>query len=282
MPDAPAQAPVRAATKPRSAGLWIGACYNPHLGKEILASAELFDHLVIVDAPRQNDPHFPALRERVALPVHDEHGQLADPWGERPTSALRLLAEVCHAPWVAERVQCMRTVDGKYGLDCVFPPLYTEEMRDRFASHAVALGSAIGRPLLLENVPSAFTLPKSTLSEGHFMAGLCEATRAALMLNLPHIWVSAELKEEDPYGVLHEYPLERVSVIATGGVMDDAELGGPWMAPVPPSDEMMEFTQYAVDCCRSVRAVTLDARGPSLEARLLVGAVTQLRERLSR
>ena len=77
MPDAPAQAPVRAATKPRSAGLWIGACYNPHLGKEILASAELFDHLVIVDAPRQNDPHFPALRERVALPVHETNDRRA-------------------------------------------------------------------------------------------------------------------------------------------------------------------------------------------------------------
>ena len=281
MPDsAPAAAPRPA--KPRSAGLWIGACYSPHLGKEILSAAELFDHLIIVDAPRQNDPYFPALREKVALPVHDEHGQLADPLTERATSVLKQLADVCNAPWVAERVQCMRTLDGKYGLDCVFPPLYTEEMRDRFASHIVALGSAIGRPLLLENVPSAFTLPKSALSEGHFMARLCEATRASVMLNLSHIWVSAELKGEDPYGVLHEYPLERVSVIATGGVLDDAELGGPWMAPTPPSDEMMEFTQYAVDCCRSVRAVTLDARGHSLEARLLVGAVTQLRERLSR
>jgi len=282
MPDTPAAAPAPPPSKPRSAGLWIGACYSPHLGKEILAAAELFDHLVIIDAPRQNDPYFPALREHVALPVHDEHGQLADPFSDRATTLLRQLAEVCNAPWVAERVQCLRTVDGKYSLDCVFPPLYTEEMRERYAANAVALGSAIGRPLLLENVPSAFTLPKSTLTEGRFMTRLCEATRAGVVLNLPHVWVSAELKGEDPYGVLHEYPLDRVSVISTGGVADDAELGGPWMAPVPPSDEMMEFTQYAVDCCRGVRAVTLDARGPSLEARLLVGAVTQLRERLSR
>ena len=48
------------------------------------------------------------------------------------------------------------------------------------------------------------------------------------------------------------------------------------MAPVAPSDDLMEFTQYAVDCCRGVRAVTFDARGPSVTARLLVGAVTQL------
>ena len=45
---------------------------------------------------------------------------------------------------------------------------------------------------------------------------------------------------------------------------------------------MMEFTQYAVDCCRGVRAVTFDAAGPSLDARLLIGAVSQLRERLAR
>jgi hypothetical protein len=45
---------------------------------------------------------------------------------------------------------------------------------------------------------------------------------------------------------------------------------------------MMEFTQYAVDCCRGVRAVTYDAASPALEARLVIGAVTQLRERLAR
>lgn len=281
MPDsAPATAPPP--SRPRSAGLWIGACYNPHLGKETLAAAELFDHLVIIDAPRQNDPYFPALRERLALPVHDEHGQLADPLSERATLVLRQLAQVCNAPWIAERVQCIHTIDGKYALDCPFPPLYSEEMRERFSTNAIKLGATIGRALLFENVPSSFVLPKSTLSEGKFMTRLCEATRAGVMLNLAHIWVSAELKEQDPYGVLHEYPLDRVSVIATGGVADNVELGGPWMAAVPPSDEMMEFTQYAVDCCRGVRAVTLDARGPSLEARLLVGAVTQLRERLSR
>ena len=282
MPDASAVASTTPTAKPRSAGLWIGACYAPHLGKDILAAAELFDHLAIIEPPRQNDPYFPVLRERVALPVHDEQGQLADPLDERATAALRQLAAICGAPWVVERVQCMRTTDGKYALDCVFPPLYTDAMRERFAANAAALGAALERPLLLENVPSAFTLPKSTISEGRFITRLCEATRASVHLNIAHLWVSAELRNLDPYGLLHEYPLDRVSVIATGGVADEPELGGPWMAPVAPSDELMEFTQYAVDCCRGVRAVTFDARGPSREARLIIGAVTQLRERLSR
>jgi len=281
MPDA-APAAASAPRKPRPAGLWIGACYTPHLGKELLASAELFDYLVITDAPRQTDPHFPALRERIPLPVHDEHGQLADPFDDRATEVLRQLAAICNAPWVVERVQCMRTLDGKYSLDCVFPPLYTEELRERFTANAIALGGALGRPLLLENVPAAFTLPKSSMSEGRFMTRLCETTRGSVALHLPHLWVSAELRGTDPYGLLHEYPLDRVTVIGTGGVATEPELGGPWMAPVAPSDDLMEFTQYAVDCCRGVRAVTFDARGPTLEARLLIGAVNQLRERLSR
>jgi hypothetical protein len=281
-PAAPTASSAPAAPKPRAAGLWIGACYAPHLGKEILDSAELFDHLVITDPPRQSDAVFPALRERIPLPLDDEHGQLSDPFDERATAMLRQLAAICNAPWVAERVQCMRTMDGMYSLDCVFPPLYTEEMRERFTANAIALGGALARPLLFENVPSPFTLPRSTMSEGRFMTRLCETTRGSVALHLPHLWVSAELRKLDPYGLLHEYPLERVSMICTGGVTDAPELGGPWMAPVAPSDELMEFTQYAVDCCRGVRAVTFDARGPSLEARLLIGAVTQLRERLSR
>jgi hypothetical protein len=268
--------------KPRSAGLWIGACYNPHIGRELLSAAELFDHLVITEPPRQSDPHFPALRERLALPVHDLHGQLADAFDERATEVLKQLAAICNAPWVTQRVQCMRTIDGKYDLDSVFPPLYTDEMRERFAANTLTLAAALGRPLLIENVPSAFTLPGSTVSEGRFVTRLLETSRGALLLNLSHLWVSAELRNTDPYGLLHEYPLERVSVIHTGGMSDDADLEGPWMAPAAPSEEMMEFTQYAVDCCRGVRAVTFDASSPALEARLVIGAVTQLRERLAR
>jgi len=280
-PPAPAGELPRPA-KPRSAGLWIGACYNPHIGRELLAAAELFDHLVITEPPRQSDPHFPALRERLALPVHDVHGQLADPFDERATEVLKQLAAICNAPWVTERVQCMRTLDGKYDLDSVFPPLYTDELRERFAANILALAGALGRPLLIENVPSAFTLPGSAVSEGRFVTRLLETSRGALLLNLAHLWVSAELRNADPYGMLHEYPLERVSVIHTGGMQADADLEGPWMAPVAPSEEMMEFTQYAVDCCRGVRAVTFDASSPALEARLVIGAVTQLRERLAR
>jgi hypothetical protein len=292
-PNAPgAAAPAAAATaapaaspqaaRPRSGGLWIGACYSAHIGKELLAAAEVFDHLVIAEPPRQSDPFFPALRERVALPVHDEHGQLADPFDDRSTEVLKTLAALCNAPWVAERVQCLRSGDGKYNLDCVFPPLYTDEMRERFSANAQTLGAALGRPLLLENVPCAFILPVADISEGKFITKLLDSCRARLLLNLPHLWVSAELKNADPYGLLHEYPLDRVSVINTGGVAPDADLEGPWMAPVAPSDDLMEFTQYAVDCCRGVRAVTFDARGPGLTARLVIGAATQLRERLAR
>jgi Protein of unknown function (DUF692) len=282
-PAVPASAaePARAA-KSRSAALWIGACYGAHIGKETLAAAELFDHLVILDPPRKNDAYFPALRERVALPVHDELGQLADPLEPQGAEMLGALASLCDAPWVAARVQCFRSTDGRYNLDCAFPPLYTEQMRERVAQHAEALGAAIGRPLLLENVPSAFKIPTNDIGEGRFLTQLLDAGHAKLLLNLPHLWVSAELCGSDPYGLLHEYPVDRVSVISTGGVAEDPDLQGPWMAPTAPSDDLMEFTQYAVDCCRGVRAVTFDARGPSVTARLLIGAVTQLRERLGR
>ena len=283
--ESPSPAPVAEAPrapKPRSAGLWIGACYSAHLGHETLGAAELFDHLVITEPPRQSDPYFPPLRERIVMPLQDGENQLADPIDERATEALRQLAVICNAPWIAERVQCMRTLDGKYSLDAVFPPLYTEEMRERFATNALKLGAALARPLVFENVPSPFTPPGGAMSEGKFLGRLLQTSRGSLQLNLTHLWVSAELRKLDPYGLLHEYPLDRVSVITTGGIADDPDLSGPWMSAVAPSEEMMEFTQYAVDCCRGVRAVTFDATGPALDARLLVGAVSQLRERLAR
>src|SRR3989442_1424912 len=52
------------------AALMIGAFYNPHLGAE-LVRADGIDHLAMADPPAAGDPHWPAIRARYTLLLHD-------------------------------------------------------------------------------------------------------------------------------------------------------------------------------------------------------------------
>jgi len=61
------------------------------------------------------------------------------------------------------------------------------------------------------------------------------------------------------------------------GVADDADLGGPWIAPAEPSDEMLAFAAHAVSRCPRAKAVTFDAFSPSLTAEVLFQSVERIR-----
>src|SRR2546422_5655254 len=115
------------------APLMVGAFYNPHLGAE-LARAQGVDHLAMADPPAPTDPHWPAIKARYTLLLHDYLGQLSEPLDERSIARARALAELYRTPWVAEHFQCLHTEDGRYNINYVFPPLYTEEFLRRFVA----------------------------------------------------------------------------------------------------------------------------------------------------
>jgi uncharacterized protein (UPF0276 family) len=278
---APPAADTNSSRDARTDRLWIGAFYNPHIARETLEAAELFDHLAMADPPRRGDPYFDAVRDRFVLLLHDYLGQLSEPYDEHAIRHARHLAELYNSPWVAEHFQCLHTEDGRYNLNYVFPPLYTEEFLQRFITNATALKRRLDRPLVMENIPGFFQVEASTIPEPEFLRRFFEATDCGFLLDLPHVWVEAHLQRRDPYTFLHEFPLDRVVEIHTGGVSEDEDLKAPWIAPSAPSDEMLEYTAYAVECCPRVRAVTFDAFTPGLTAGTLIGAVTQIRSTLA-
>src|SRR5438094_61457 len=168
----------------------IGAFYNPHLGKE-LAQADGIDHLAMADPPATADPWWPAIRERYTLLLHDYLGQLSEPLDERSIQRARGLAELYRTPWVAEHFQCLHTEDGRYNLNYVFPPLYTEEFLDRFVRNACALKARLDQPLVMENIPGFFDVEASQMPEPMWLHRFFEATGAGFLLDLPHVWLQA-------------------------------------------------------------------------------------------
>ena len=261
------------------APLMVGAFYNPQLGAE-LARADGIDHLAMADPPAPHDPHWTAIKQRYTLLLHDYLGQLSEPLDERSIARARSLAELYHTPWVAEHFQCLHTEDGRYNINYVFPPLYTEEFLQRFVTNANALQARLDQPLVMENIPGFFDVKASQLPEPVWLRRFFEATGAGFLLDLPHVWLEAHYRAAQPAAWLAEFPLDRVVELHVAGVVEDGDLKGPWIAPAAPSDEMLDFMALAVSRCPRARAVTFDAFSPSLTPEVLLSSVERIRKAL--
>src|SRR5881398_3113593 len=258
------------------APLMVGAFYNPHLGAE-LVRADGIDHLAMADPPAPHDPNWPAIHQRYTRLLHDYLGQLSEPLDERAIARARTLAELYRTPWVAEHFQCLHTEDGRYNINYVFPPLYTEEFLQRFVTNANALQARLDQPLVMENIPGFFDVKASQLPEPVWLRRFFEATGAGFLLDLPHVWLEAHYRNMKPAAWLAEFPLEQVVELHVAGVEQDADLRGPWIAPAEPSVEMLDFMALAVSRCPRARAVTFDAFSPSLTADTLLRSVERIR-----
>ena len=259
--------------------IWVGAFYNPHLGAE-LVRAEGIDHLAMADPPAAGDPWWPKIHERYTLLLHDYLGQLSEPLDERSIQRARSLAELYRTPWVAEHFQCLHTEDGRYSINYVFPPLYTEEFLQRFVANASALQARLDQPLVMENIPGFFDVKASQMPEPAWLARFFDATGAGFLLDLPHVWLEAHYRGVAAEQWLAEFPLERVVELHVAGVEQDADLRGPWIAPTAPSDDMLAFLAHAVRRCPGAKAVTFDAFSPSLTADVLFTSVARIRDAL--
>src|SRR2546428_2106651 len=174
------------------ASLSMGAFSTPPLGAE-LVRADGIAPPAMADPPAPGDPHWPAIRARYTLLLHDYLGQLSEPLDERSIERARTLAELYRTPWVAEHFQCLHTVDGTYNLNYVFPPLYSEDFLERFVRNANALRARLDQPLVMENIPGFFDVRASQLPEPVWLRRVFPATEAGGPPDLPHGWARGQL-----------------------------------------------------------------------------------------
>src|SRR6266851_1302154 len=86
-------------------------------------------------------------------------------------------------------------------------------------------------------------------------------------------WVAEHFQclhtEDGGYNLNYVFP----PLYTVAFVEHDDDLGGPWIAPAEPSDEMLAFAAHAVRRCPRARALTFDAFSPSLTAEVLLRSV---------
>ena len=257
--------------------LSVGAFYNPHLAEPLLQAAGLVDHLSMADPPAPDDAAFPVIRERFPLLLHDYLGQLSDPLSEHALTRARQLQEMYRGPWVAEHFQCLHTQDGGRTLDYVFPPLYTEEFLRRYVANACVLRDAVNAPLVMENIPGFFALDYAQMKEVEFLRRFFDQTGCSLLLDLPHIWLAAYYSGRDAREYLADFPLHKVVELHVAGVEQDRDLEGPWIAPTPPTQGILDLALWVAERAPGLRAVTFDAFAPSLAAEVVLRSVEATR-----
>jgi len=246
--------------------LSVGTFYNPHLAQFTLDHPELIDHLAMADPPAADDEFFPRIQERYPLLLHDYLGQLSDPLSEFALQRARALQDRYRSPWVAEHFQCLHTQDRGRSLDYVFPPLYTEEFLQRFCENALVLRDAVNAPLVMENIPGFFSVKRAQMSEAAFLRRFFDQTGCGFLIDVPHIWLAAYYRGLDPQRYLDDFPLDRVVEIHVAGVEYDRDLEGPWIAPTPPTDDILRLACWVAERARKLRAVTVDVFSPTVTA----------------
>jgi len=235
----------------------------------------------MADPPQKDDPYFPQVQKRFILLLHDYIGQLADPIPPHALERAKRLATLYRSPWIAEHCQCVITQDGRYNVDYVFPPIYTREMLARYIRHATELQQGLGLPLVMEQIPRYFRMDLDEMREGEFLREFFEATGAGFLLDIAHAWLQARYQGRPVREYLLELPLDLVSELHIAGVSEYGDLEGPWIAPVEPTEELLDLAAWAFERMPQVRGVTFDAFSTILKPGTIPRTVERIRKRLN-
>ncbi|MBI4611029.1 MAG: DUF692 family protein [Candidatus Rokubacteria bacterium] len=256
----------------------VGAFYNPHLGRMTLEAQGLIEHLAMADPPAPDDPHFPAIRERFTLLLHDFLGQLSEPLGGAALDRARALLSLYRSPWAAEHLQRVHTTDGTRFVDYVFPPLYTEDLLRDYVVNARALREALGVPLAIEPIPTYLHLDLPQMGEAEFVHRFYAESGCGMLLDVAHAVLSAHYAGVPPREFVAALPLERTVELHVAGVEPDAELGGPWIGAAVPDKELLDLALFVADRAPGLKAVTFDAFASALTAETLLSGVRAIRD----
>ncbi len=257
----------------------IGAFYNAHLAAATLEACGLIEHLAMADPPRPDDPHFPAIRRRFVLLLHDFLGQLSEPLGAPALDRARRLVALYGSPWAAEHLQRVHTTDGGAFVDYVFPPLYTDDLLADYVANARALQTALALPLVLEPIPTYLPLRLPQLGEVEFVQRFYAESGCGMLLDVAHAWLSAHYAGIAPREFVAALPLGRVVEVHVAGVEPDRDLGGPWIGAAVPDGEILDLAVYVAERAPGLRAVTFDAFSSALTADTLRAGVMAIRDR---
>lgn len=213
----------------------VGIAYADYVPRLIEHYPEAVDHVEIPFEHLLRAPQALDLKAEIPIILHCASLSLAGDVPIPPQRAEDLLRWVGESgtPWVGEHLAYLRAdgshlnVAGHTGvpfgddLDIGYTvsPQYSENILERVVRQTRYWEEFLGVPLLLENGPSYFTMPGSTMSQSSFIAALCaRRPETRLLLDLAHLSVTCANMQLDPFMELEKLPLEHVVEIHISGI----------------------------------------------------------------
>ena len=139
----------------------------------------------------------------------------ADPLDVDHLARLKQLAARIEPVAISEHL-CWSHVDGRHLNDLLPLPL-TDEALALVCDRVDAVQSALGRPLLVENVCSYLRFAEDTIAEWDFVAAVADKTGCKLLFDVNNVYVNAVNHGFDPQAYLAAVPGDSVAEIHLAG-----------------------------------------------------------------
>ena len=109
------------------------------------------------------------------------------------------------------------TAHGSHHFHDLLPVPYTEEAAAHMAARIRQVQDTLGREILIENISRYTAYDHSHLSEGEFLAAVCDQADCGLLLDLNNAYVNQRNLGEDLQAFIAALPLDRVGEVHLAG-----------------------------------------------------------------
>jgi hypothetical protein len=183
-----------------------------------------------------------------------------DPLREQYLKDVRAFCDRVKSPWHSDHL-CFSTFGGLV-LHDLLPIAFKKSEVTRIAERIKRAQDAVGRPMAIENVSFYLHPGKREMTEGEFIAQLCDAADCGLMLDVNNAYVNATNFGFDIDTWMRTVPLDRVVQMHVAG--HDWYTESNW-EPTEKRENALIVDTHGNDVCDDVLALlerTLEKTGP--------------------
>ena len=137
------------------------------------------------------------LRKSCPLYVHGLGLSLGTPGSleQKTLRQFKTVSDSCDPDWVSEHIAFTRA--GGIDLGHLNPVPRTNDSLSVLTDHAIQLGEACGKPVVLENITSHLEAP-GTMTETGFLNRLCDRSGCGLLLDVTNLFINSQNHGFDP------------------------------------------------------------------------------------
>ena len=157
------------------------------------------------------------VNERYPLSFHGVNLNLAgiEPFDRDYLQRLKQSVDYLNPAMVSEHA-CFTAINGVHFHD-LMPVPFTQQAVVHLAGRISIIQDLLGRQIMIENLSRYYRYDESEMSEGEFMAAICEEADCGLLLDLNNAYVNQRNLGEPLSAFISELPLERIGEIHLAG-----------------------------------------------------------------